>query len=273
MNENVEEEIEIKERSVMIVPIGLEKHRVLKGCQIYPVNVVYLLVNPSSTFKKEKSKKSEEPGVYTHSKKFATKVFDKIKHSFREVIKIEAELNSFSSSMHSLKQIFSKENKKHTTLSRIYINISTASKAFAIAGYVFACQHPDICTVFYMGTKNYILLDYLEDSQNTNLYEAFIENGLTKGPYKVNEMPLLRVEHYSEEERNLIHYLSQKDQFDSIKMLMKHIHYKNDAAHRIRLKRHLEKLKSDGLIKLKREGKEVNIIIKEKLVTLAGILE
>ena len=40
---------------------------------------------------------------------------------------------------------------------------------------------------------------------------------------------------------------------------MKHIHYENDAAHRIQLKRNLEKFESDGLIKLQIEGKKVKI--------------
>lgn len=262
-----EEQIGIKERRIMIVPIGLEKHRVLSGCQIYPVNVVYLIINPKIHLKSKRN-----VGVFYYSDKFATSVLEKINLSFREINEIEAELNSFSSSIQSLKTIFEKEIKNSAKLSKIYINISTASKAFAIAAYIFACQHPELCVVFYMKTQNYILLDFLDEPLTGKMKQSFLENGLTKGPYEVDEIPLQRIHHYTEEERILILKLNEKQQFDSIKTLMRFLNYKSDAAHRIRLKRMLEKFETNGLVSLKRLGKKVKVFVSEQLNSLASFI-
>ncbi len=86
---------------------------------------------------------------------------DKFNNSHIYIFQEEAPLNSFNDCTSALNRIFVKE-KQQKNLSHIYINVATASKSFALAAYVFALFHPDLVTIFYLKTSEYIILDYLE---------------------------------------------------------------------------------------------------------------
>ncbi len=259
----------------MIVPVGLEKERVSYGCKIYPVNVVYLLCNPKPS--------APDTGLFEYTNHFAKEVKKDIKNSFRETLVEDVKLNSYIESLKVLNFIFEKEFRSKSRLNKIYINVSTASKNFALAAYTFACQHPDLCKIFYLKTNRYILLEYiqkyLDDPEGLKrLKKKFLDKGLTEGDengnYIVEEIPLIRTIQFKEEEISILKVLVnvEEREIGSIKGLMKLLGFKPDAAVRINLKRILNKFEREHLIEQIQHGKQVKIKLKDQLITMKEIL-
>ncbi len=110
-----------------------------------------------------------------------------------------AVLNSFYECYDILDKIY-KEEITTNKLKHIFINVSTASKAFALSAYVFALIHFNMVTVFYMKASKYLILEYLEKDVSTKELETeFLKNGLTKGPYKIEEIPTFPILEFSED--------------------------------------------------------------------------
>lgn len=261
----------LQERRSMIVPIGLEKKRVIFGCKLYPINVVYLLHNPIKV-QSDSTQSNALPGVIKYSEDFAKGFKKEIKDDFTEILDEEAELNSFSSSIRTLNKIYSNELEK-PNFSHIYINISTASKAFAIAAYVFGCNNSENVTLFYLKTKQYILLDYLEkDSSIVELRKKFLECGLTDGPYESIVIPLIRTVKYTENELKLMKTLAKKPKFNSLKELIEKSDFVNTPADRIRVRRILYSFEEEGLVKIKSVMRNSEISITKKFLGLIDIV-
>ncbi|MBA7573892.1 hypothetical protein ES708_15693 [subsurface metagenome] len=259
-----EHTVDIKERRVMIVPVGLEKDRIVEGCTAYPINVLYLINNP----KKIKNKKA----VYEYSLIFSKAILDKFNNSHICIFQEEAPLNSFIGCTSALNRIFVKE-KQQKNLSHIYINVATASKSFALAAYVFALFHPDLVTVFYLKTSEYIILDYLEKEPGNNgslkqLKEEFLASGLTKGPYKIDEIPLFPIIHFSTKQIELIKCLASQEKFDSINGLIEKLPSGLKSENRVQIRRLLRSLEEKGLISVEKDENDA----RNRIIRVSKIL-
>ena len=179
------------EKKIMVVPVGLEKSRVLYGSRLYAVNFVYLLHNPIEENINEK--KNLQSGILRYSQKFAQDAQKNMHDKFVQINPMAADLGHFDSCIGCLKDIFTKELNADDAC-QFYLNISTASKAFAIAAYLVACLYPNNSKVFYLRSKNYIFLDYLDDdnAKMEELRERFLSEGLTTEPYEVEEYQIGR---------------------------------------------------------------------------------
>lgn len=257
-----------QERRIMIVPVGLEKERIVDGCTAYAVNVVYLINNPKP-IKQEKN----IPAVYKYSLQFSKSIENEFKDSYRLIIMKEAKLNSFFECIRVLKEIFIDEIKINR-LKEIFINISTASKAFALAAYIFGLFHPNITKIFYMGTSNYILLDHLDnkDTSINNLRDEFLECGLTKRPYLIDEIPLLTIINFTQNEIEFINILSKQKKFASIDDFIKKLPKKFGTFNRVKIRRILSSLEDKNLISVQKSGRYQEILVSDHLIKLEKII-
>lgn len=257
-----------QERRIMIVPAGLEKERIVDGCTAYAVNVVYLINNPKPT-----TEDKNIPAVYKYSLKFSKSIETEFKDSYRLVIMKEAKLNSFFDCIRALNEIFKKEIKINR-LKEIFINISTASKAFALAAYIFGLFHPYITKIFYMGTSNYILLDHLDNESASldNLRDEFLECGLTKRPYFIDEIPLLPIINFTQDEIELIKILSIKKKFVSIDDFMEKLPVKIKSFNRVKIRRILSSLEEKNLISIHKSGRYQEILVSKYLAKVKKII-
>lgn len=198
---------------------------------------------------------------------------EEFKNTYRIVVLKEAKLNSFFDCINVLEEIF-KEEKEINRFKEIFINISTASKAFALAAYIFGLFHPQITKIFYMKTSNYILLDYLEDNNKSisNLMDEFIEYGLTKGPYKIDEIPLLPIFKFSSNEKVFIKTLSKKKNFNSIDNFMAELPEDFKDLNRVKVRRILASLEEKELIRIFKSGRYQVIKVSDLLVNLSKII-
>ena len=256
------------ERRIMIVPIGLEKERIIEGFRKYPVNVVYFLhnlkYNEINEHKVEKQSKSIS-GVHNYSEKFYNKINQEYNWEFLERHDESIKLNSFTASISKLIEIYEQETKK-SNFTHIYLNTSTASKVFAIAAYIFACYHQGKCTPFYLDTDKYILLNHLDEDPSINeLKEHFLKSGLTSGPYNVQELPLIPIQKLNEYEINLAVKLIKKKSYISMKSFFTENKMEYTPSSRIKAKRAFEKFQNLKLVILEKQGREISIDVSPNL--------
>ena len=95
------------ERRIMIVPIGLEKERIIEGFHKYPVNVIYFLHNSKKDVRDE-SLPSEHPnsiaGIYNYSEIFFNSIKKEFYRDFMESHDFNIKLNSFNESIILLRE-------------------------------------------------------------------------------------------------------------------------------------------------------------------------
>ena len=276
-----EETIDIQERRIMIIPVGLEKQRITEGCKPYAANIVYLINNPGNL--KNNNIEKALPSVYKYSLRFSEIISEEFEKSYVSIKSESTNLNSFFDCISKLNEIYEKEIKTKR-LKHIYINVSTSSKAFALAAYVFALFHYNLTTIFYLKTSEYILLNYLEkEVPIKKLQEEFLNFGLTKGPYVIDEIPLFPIISFNSFEQDLIKILSARDEFDTIndliEIIFKNFELENEKKLnkdiksekyrlRMQIRRSLESFKEKGLIELQREGRNLKIKINPTLKNL-----
>ena len=125
-----------------------------------------------------------------------------------------------------------------------------------------------------MKTSNYILLDYLEDNDKSisSLKTEFIDYGLTKGPFKIDEIPLLPIFKFSIIEKAFIRTLSKKKDFRSIDNFIEELpdDYKN--LNRVKVRRVLASLEEKELIMVFKSGRYQVIKVSDLLVNLSKII-
>lgn len=241
----------IQQRNVLIVPIGLERDRVIQSYRVFPANIIYLLYSSSN--------QKDHVGVDYYSDFFRESVYKELKEKFLEVQIERCNFGSFEDSIRIINDIYQKEAKSNV-LNRIFINISTASKIFAISSYIFASQHDQFTELFYMATSSYTLLDHLKfQGSKEDLKKDFLEHGLTKGPYQIIRIPVLKTIQYSSDEIRIIKFFQENKEIRSLKQLMQKLNIEENAAQRIKLQRILEKLRNEGLISIQKEKKIVII--------------
>jgi hypothetical protein len=256
------------ERRIMIVPIGLEKDRIIEGFLKYPVNVIYFLHNSKRDDKLEillSKHPQSTAGVYNYSELFFNKIKEEFKRDFMEYHDNNIRLNSFSESISILNQIFDWETKKEN-FTHIYINISTASKIFAIAAYIFSCYHQEKCTPFYLDTDTYVILNHLDtDSSIQELRDNFLDCGLTSGPYCVQELPLIPIQKFNKFELKIALLLIKQEFYISMKRFIMETKMEYTPSNRIKVKRVLEKFDKLKLVILEKQGREKSIKISPNL--------
>ncbi|UYP46501.1 hypothetical protein NEF87_002786 [Candidatus Lokiarchaeum ossiferum] len=241
-----------QERNILIVPIGLEIDRVIAGCKLYPINVIYLLHNPLVD--------STKFAVERYSSYFAKEVKNRIGSSFNKIEEEITNLGSFHDSLTCLNRIMKLEEKIER-LGHIYINISTASKTFAMAAYLFASRKPELFTLFYLQSNKYILLEHFnkENSSLDKLEEEFRKSGLTQGDFEVEEIPILKTEWFNKEEAEILRIFDGNRSFDSLLELIANLKQENNPKNRMKIRRILNKFEDLGIIQMKKRGK--NLII------------
>ncbi len=241
-----------QERNILIVPIGLEIDRVIKGCKMYPINIIYLLHNPLS--------KSTKYAVEEYSNRFTKKVKNILNKSFNLISEEIVNLGSFESCLEGLNRILEKEQIT-ARLQHIYINISTASKIFAIASYIFASREPKLFTLFYLQANEYILLEHLRN-KNSNLEQLeknFMEVGLTTGEFLIKEVPILKTQWFEEKERRILAAFTDGRSYNSLLEIIDALKEDNNPKNRMRIRRTLNKFEDLGLIEIKKRGKQLMI--------------
>lgn len=250
-----------QEKRIMIVPFGLERDRIVDGCTAYAVNVVYLITNPKFI-----KNTDDIPAVYKYSYEFSESIANEFQNTYRLIRTKEAKLNSFPDCIRVLKEIYQKENKSGK-LQEILINVSTASKAFSLASYIFALFHPAKTRIFYMSTSNYILLNHLEDDKGSirHLKDEFRKYGLTKGPYQIDEIPLLPIINFSLIETEFIKVFVKQEKFDSIDNFMENLPESFKNINRVKVRRVLMGLEKRNLIHVRKSGRYQEIYVSKLL--------
>lgn len=285
----------VKERRVMIVPVGLEVARIIEGFTPYAINVLYLITNPenNSDGKKtnvndknnEKKKDKKISSVQKYTLKFADMIKQKFKDSYLIVEFRYTALNSFYECYNILDEIYNEEVTSNK-LKHIFINVSTASKAFALSAYIFALLHFNIVTVFYMKASKYLILEYLEKDVSTKEMETeFLKNGLTKGPYQIEEIPTFPMLEFSQDEKNLIKILAIQDQFNTIKEIIKEFVIKTEQSvewdslkekskhrYRTKVKRLLDNLQRKRHIEYEKEANKISVKVNDSLKHINQII-
>ncbi len=262
---NLTDTRKLQERRVMIVPVGLEKARIMEGCTTYAVNVIYLI---RSRFSGDIHRDQKIPGVSRYSLQFAKEVKENLEKSPYIIKEEQAELNSVEDSIQTLNKIY--ENEQRTgLLKKILINVSTASKAFAIAAYIFGLYHPKKTKIFYAKTQRYILLDHLEDDANKKLKIEFEKYGLTQGTYDIEEIPLVPVRGYNTQEKELLKYLADKEEFKSITDILNGFYGETAGEKdRIKLTRLLNSFERQKLIRQGKTGTRKTLKVLPRLKLL-----
>ncbi len=279
----------VKERRAMIVPVGLEVARIIEGFTPYAINVLYLITNPENNSEGKTTnvndKKKKLSSVQKYTLKFAKMIKRKFEDSYLIVEFKYAALNSFYECYNILDEIY-KEEIATNKLKHIFINVSTASKAFALSAYVFALIHFNIVTIFYMKASKYLILEYLEkDGSIKELETEFLKNGLTKGPYKIEEIPTFPILEFSQDEKTLIKILAIQDQFNTIKEIIREFVTETDQSvewddlkkkdknrYRTKVKRLLDNLQRKRHIEYEKKANKINVKVNESLKHIDQII-
>ena len=279
----------VKERRAMIVPVGLEVARIIEGFTPYAINVLYLITNPESNSEGNTTnvndKKKKLSSVQKYTLKFAKMIKRKFEDSYLIVEFKYAALNSFYECYNILDDIY-KEEIATNKLKHIFINVSTASKAFALSAYVFALIHFNIVTIFYMKASKYLILEYLEkDGSIKELETEFLKNGLTKGPYEIEEIPTFPILEFSQDEKTLIKILAIQDQFNTIKEIIREFVTETDQSvewddlkkedknrYRTKVKRLLDNLQRKRHIEYEKKANKINVKVNDSLKHIDQII-
>jgi len=182
----------------MISPVGLEKDRILTGFKRFGITHLYLIQS------EKKNKDNNEKRLADTVRNFANDLKEKLIKIFEENLKLKnANITDLEDCMRILNAIIKYELKKGAT--KIYINISTSSKIFAIATIYLAGLNPNLIIPFYAKTSNYLVQDFIEiltdetklDNREKCFAELkkikgnFYESGWTTGKYVIKLIPAL----------------------------------------------------------------------------------
>jgi len=279
----------VKERRLMIVPVGLEVARIIEGFTPYAINILYLITNPENNSEGKTTDKNDEKKKLSPVQKYTLKFAKMIKRKFEDsylIVEFKyAALNSFYECYNILDEIY-KEEIVTNKLKHIFINVSTASKAFALSAYVFALIHFNIVTVFYMKASKYLILEYLEKDVSTKELETeFLKNGLTKGPYIIEEIPTFPILEFSQDEKTLIKILAIQDQFNTIKEIIREFVTETDQSvewddlkkeeknrYRTKVKRLLDNLQRKRHIEYEKKANKINVKVNDSLKYIDQII-
>ena len=219
---------------VHVIPIGFRKERVIESIKIcgYPIHKAYLVLG-----------KDLSPDV----EKKILEVAEEVEKTLKALIDVERihvnELDVYGSAIEILK-VIKKEMKEDN---EVLINASDASRTICIACYI-AAQ--------ISGSKMYIAIPKYEDGK-----EVGIE--------RVVEIPIPPLKRIGEDKIMIIKTIVKSGgEVESINKLIELLEgrledQKKYMAQRARMSYHLKGLEEDGIVVMKREGKNVKIALTE----------
>lgn len=259
-------------RVVMISPVGLEKDRILTGFKKFGITHLYLIQS------EEKENDNDEKRLSDTVRLFSNDLKKNLIKIYEENLKvINTNVTDLKDCMRVLKEIIDLELKKK--VSKIYINISTSSKIFAIAAIYLAGLVPNIIIPFYARTSNYLVQDFIEILNNKELLqnpkecvnklirlkEDFFQSGWTKGSYEIKIIPALPFKKFTDFQKDLFNELIKRNHSCKINELVKNRKNKkiSERSFRSKLSYALHDLVSYGLIEKNKNGKFVYLTLTE----------
>lgn len=220
---------------VHIMPVGLKKERLLESIRRsgHPIQKVYLVLG------KDK-KLSGEENVH--------KTAEEIEKTLNVLVEVEKiyvdKLDVYSAALEMLKVI----KKEITEGNEVLINASDSIRTLCISCYVAAQLS---------GSRLYIALPKYE-------------NGEEVGIDKVVEIPIPPLKKISDDKLVIVKTLQEQGgEVESINRLIELLEGKTEddqkkyMAQRARMSYHLKGLEEDGLVEMRREGKNVKIKLTE----------
>lgn len=254
------------ERIPMICPVGLEFDRVAAGRK-YPVNFLHIVHS-----------KPGERGVDGEATIFANKVIKTAFSPYKEWITDVLDLREC---IKTLKEIVEEEKDAK----RIYINVGTCSKIFAIAAIYVASLEPNRITLFYPKADVYIVMDVIKTIKDAlegefekhkkdleELVELYESHGWTmcnqskgKGFYDFDiiDVPIIPFKPLGRLQKRILTELYEKESFNSISDLIMALGKKRFSEQSV--SRALRQLQGLGLVEVLGTKRE-----KTPRITLAG---
>lgn len=258
------------QRIIMVSPVGLEKDRVLAGLKNFGATNIYLIQSIE--------KKNAEKRLADTVRKFASDLKVYLEKIMADIYIKEANITNLEDCLRVLSEII-KEEKKNLT-KKIYINVSTSSKIFAVAAIYIAGLDPSFVIPFYVTTSNYLIQDFIEILENQenfrdqqeifnkliNLKENFERSGWTTGRYEVSLIPALPFKNFSEFQKEIFQEISNnnnnKCQLQDLIKALKTDDLK-ERSFRSKLSYALRDLLGYGIVKKIREGRQKYLILTE----------
>lgn len=256
-------------RTVMVSPVGLEKDRVLAGFKKFGATNLYLI----QSIKKEDSEKRLADMVRV----FAAELKDYLDKIMDNIFIEDVNITDLKDCLKILKKIVNDEIKNGAF--KIYINISTSSKIFAIASIYIAGLYPNLIVPFYVKTSNYLVQEFIDILNNEKklqnpaecindlkkIKENFETSGWTKGEFNIHLIPALVFKKFTEFQKSIINEILKNQNKLTLGDLIKKLNIKDikERSFRSKLSYALHDLISYGLIKKIKEGIAVNLILTE----------
>ncbi len=218
---------------VHVMPVGVNKERLLESIRKsgYPIQKVYLVLGKDIDLDEEAVNK-------------AAAEIEKTLNVLVEVGKIQVEkMDVYAAALDMLKVI----KKEIDEGSEVLINATDASRTLCLASYVAA------------------------QLSNSKLYMAIpkVENGKEVGIEKIVEVAIPPLKRISDDKILIIKTIQEQGgEVESINKLIELLEGKTEdqkryMAQRARMSYHLKGLEEDGLVEMKREGKNVKIRLTE----------
>ncbi|RUM35125.1 MAG: hypothetical protein DSY33_00250 [Archaeoglobus sp.] len=218
---------------VHVMPVGVNKERLLESIRKsgYPIQKVYLVLGRDVDLDWEAVKNSAAE-------------IERTLNVLVEVEKIDIEkMSVYAAALDMLKTI----KREIDEGSDVLINTTDASRTFCLASYVAAQLS---------GSKLYMAIPKIEDGK-----EVGIE--------RIEEIAIPPVKKTSDDKILIIKTIQEQGgEVESINKLIELLEGKTDdqkryMAQRARMSYHLKGLEEDGLVEMKREGKNVKIRLTE----------
>ncbi len=218
---------------VHVMPVGVNKERLLESIRKsgYPIQKVYLVLG-------------KDIDVDENAVSEAAAEIEKTLNVLVEVDKITVEkVDVYAAALDMLRVI----KKEIDEGSEVLINATDASRTLCLASYVAAQLS---------GSKLYMAVPKIEDGK-----EAGIE--------RIEEIPIPPIKRISDDKILIIKTIQEQGgEVESINKLIELLEGKTEdqkryMAQRARMSYHLKGLEEDGLVEMKREGKNVKIRLTE----------
>lgn len=218
---------------IHIMPVGLRKERLLESIRKsgYPIQKVYLVL--------EKNKGPSREDIYR-----AAEEIEKTLNVLVEVEKIYVDmLDVYAAALEMLGVI----KKELTEGNEVLINASDSTRTLCIACYVAAQLS---------GSKLYMAMPRYEDGKEV-------------GIDRVVEIPIPSLKKISDDRLVIVKTIEEQGgEVESINKLIELLEGKTEdqkryMAQRARMSYHLKGLEEDGLVEMRREGKNVKIRLTE----------
>ena len=220
-------------RVVHVMPVGVNKERLLESIRRsgYPIQKVYLVLG-------------KDVDVDFEAVKASAAEIEKTLNVLVEVDKIDVDkIDVYTAALDMLKVI----KKEIDEGSDVLINATDASRTLCLASYVAAQLS---------GSKLYMAIPKIEDGN-----EVGIE--------RIEEIAIPPLKRISDDKILIIKTIQEQGgEVESINKLIELLEGKTDdqkryMAQRARMSYHLKGLEEDGLVEMKREGKNVKIRLTE----------